>query len=40
MDAAIHVQKLNAWFGNKQALFDINLEVPEKHEGVAECASR
>jgi len=30
MDAAIHVQKLNAWFGSKQALFDINLEVPDK----------
>jgi phosphate transport system ATP-binding protein len=30
MDAAIHVQKLNAWFGSKQALFDINLEVPNK----------
>jgi phosphate transport system ATP-binding protein len=30
MDAAIHVQKLNAWFGTKQALFDINLEVPDK----------
>jgi phosphate transport system ATP-binding protein len=30
MDAAIHVRKLNAWFGSKQALFDINLEVPDK----------
>src|SRR5215469_4589733 len=30
MDAAIHVQKLNAWFGAKQALFDINLEIPDK----------
>ncbi len=30
MDAAIHVQKLNAWFGPKQALFDINLELADK----------
>ncbi len=30
MDAAIHVQNLNAWYGSKQALFDINLEVPDK----------
>jgi phosphate transport system ATP-binding protein len=30
MDAAIHVQNLNAWFGSKQALFDINLEIPDK----------
>jgi phosphate transport system ATP-binding protein len=30
MDAAIHVQKLNAWFGAKQALFNINLEIPDK----------
>src|ERR1700674_3027710 len=30
MDAAIHVQELNAWFGTKQALFGINLEVPDK----------
>ena len=30
MDAAIHVQSLNAWFGAKQALFNINLEVPDK----------
>jgi phosphate transport system ATP-binding protein len=28
MGAAIHVNKLNAWFGSKQALFDINLEIP------------
>ena len=28
MGAAIHVHKLNAWFGSKQALFDITLEVP------------
>jgi phosphate transport system ATP-binding protein len=30
MDAAIHVQDLNAWYGSKQALFDINLEIPDK----------
>jgi phosphate transport system ATP-binding protein len=30
MDAAIHVQDLNAWFGTKQALYGINLEVPDK----------
>ena len=30
MDAAIHVHNLNAWFGTKQALFNINLEVPDK----------
>jgi len=30
MDAAIHVKNLNAWFGSKQALFDINLELPDK----------
>jgi phosphate transport system ATP-binding protein len=30
MDAAIHVKNLNAWFGPKQALFDINLELPDK----------
>ena len=30
MDAAIHVQSLNAWFGAKQALFNINLEIPDK----------
>jgi phosphate transport system ATP-binding protein len=30
MDAPIHVQKLNAWFGSKQALFDISLEIPDK----------
>jgi phosphate transport system ATP-binding protein len=30
MDASIHVRNLNAWFGSKQALFDINLEVPDK----------
>jgi phosphate transport system ATP-binding protein len=30
MDAAIHVHNLNAWFGTKQALFNINLQVPDK----------
>jgi phosphate transport system ATP-binding protein len=30
MDAAIHVHGLNAWFGAKQALFNINLEIPDK----------
>jgi phosphate transport system ATP-binding protein len=30
MDASIHVSNLNAWFGNKQALFSINLEIPDK----------
>ncbi|HEY1527405.1 MAG TPA: phosphate ABC transporter ATP-binding protein PstB [Candidatus Angelobacter sp.] len=30
MDAGIHVAKLNAWFGEKQALFDIAMEIPAK----------
>jgi phosphate transport system ATP-binding protein len=30
MDASVHVRSLNAWFGSKQALYDINLEVPDK----------
>ncbi|HKV94568.1 MAG TPA: phosphate ABC transporter ATP-binding protein PstB [Candidatus Angelobacter sp.] len=30
MDASIHVEKLNAWFGPKQALFDIGMEIPAK----------
>jgi phosphate transport system ATP-binding protein len=30
MDAGIHVEGLNAWFGAKQALFDINMEIPDK----------
>lgn len=30
MDASIHVHNLNAWFGTKQALFDINLEIADK----------
>src|SRR5215468_823449 len=28
MGVGIHVHDLNAWFGQKQALFDISLEVP------------
>jgi phosphate transport system ATP-binding protein len=30
MDASIHVRNLNAWFGSKQALFAISLEIPDK----------
>jgi phosphate transport system ATP-binding protein len=30
MDAGIHVQDLNAWFGAKQALFNIGMEIPAK----------
>jgi len=30
MDAGIHVEHLNAWFGAKQALFDIGMEIPAK----------
>jgi phosphate transport system ATP-binding protein len=30
MDAGIHVAHLNAWFGSKQALFDIGMEIPAK----------
>src|SRR5246500_3230727 len=30
MDTGIHVAGLNAWFGAKQALFDINMEIPDK----------
>jgi phosphate transport system ATP-binding protein len=30
MDAGIHVANLNAWFGEKQALFDIAMEIPAK----------
>jgi phosphate transport system ATP-binding protein len=29
-DTSIHVHDLNAWFGSKQALFGINLELPAK----------
>ena len=31
MDAGIHVKDLNAWFGNKQALYNITIDVQEKH---------
>jgi phosphate transport system ATP-binding protein len=30
MDTSIHVHDLNAWFGSKQALFGINLNLPAK----------
>ena len=30
MGAAIHVETLNAWFGSKQALFNINLDMQDK----------
>jgi phosphate transport system ATP-binding protein len=30
MDAGIHVEHLKAWFGPKQALFDIGMEIPAK----------
>jgi phosphate transport system ATP-binding protein len=30
MDAGIHVKDLNAWFGAKQALFNIGMEIPAK----------
>lgn len=30
MDAAIHVQKLNVFYGKKQALRDVNMEIPYK----------
>jgi phosphate transport system ATP-binding protein len=31
MDAAIHVQELNAWFGTIQALHNISMEIPARH---------
>ena len=31
MGTPIHVANLNAWFGSRQALQDINLEVPPNH---------
>ena len=34
MDGGIHVEKLNAWFGAKQALFDIGMEIPA-HKATA-----
>ncbi|HEY2390100.1 MAG TPA: phosphate ABC transporter ATP-binding protein PstB [Candidatus Angelobacter sp.] len=30
MEAGIHVKDLNAWFGAKQALFGIGMEIPSK----------
>ncbi|TAK08434.1 MAG: phosphate ABC transporter ATP-binding protein [Candidatus Manganitrophaceae bacterium] len=30
MDAAFHVQKLNVFYGKKQALRDVNMEIPAK----------
>lgn len=30
MNTEIHVQDLNAWFGQKQALHEISLDIPEK----------
>ena len=30
MDTGIHVANLSAWFGTKQALFDIGMEIPSK----------
>ncbi|HEX4603373.1 MAG TPA: phosphate ABC transporter ATP-binding protein PstB [Candidatus Angelobacter sp.] len=30
MDTGIHVKDLNAWFGPKQALFGIGMEIPAK----------
>ena len=30
MDAGIHVKDLNAWFGPKQALFNIGMEIPAR----------
>jgi phosphate transport system ATP-binding protein len=29
-NASIHVEKLNAWFGAKQALFNIDMEIPPR----------
>jgi phosphate transport system ATP-binding protein len=31
MDAGIHVQSLNAWFGATQALHNISMEIPARH---------
>jgi phosphate transport system ATP-binding protein len=30
VEAGIHVEKLNAWFGAKQALFNIDMEIPAR----------
>lgn len=29
MEIAIRIENLNAWFGNKQVLYDINLNIPK-----------
>jgi len=31
MGTEIHVESLNAWFGEKQALHEIALDIPDKH---------
>jgi phosphate transport system ATP-binding protein len=31
MDASIRAQDLNAWYGQTQALYAINMKMPEKH---------
>ena len=31
MGVGIHVEKLNAWYGKSQALYDINLKVAANH---------
>src|ERR1051326_9011374 len=31
MATEIHVESLNAWFGAKQALHEIALDIPDKH---------
>jgi len=31
MDPIISVRNLNAWYGEKQALYDINLDIPRYH---------
>ncbi|HSM85704.1 MAG TPA: phosphate ABC transporter ATP-binding protein PstB [Candidatus Limnocylindrales bacterium] len=31
MDSGIHVANLNAWFGQTQALYNISLDIQEKH---------
>lgn len=30
MNAKINIQNLNLWYGDKQALIDVNMEIPEK----------
>jgi phosphate transport system ATP-binding protein len=31
MDAILRVRNLNAWYGEKQVLYDINLDIPRYH---------